>query len=817
MFRNYLKLAVNHMLKHRLYTMINIMGLAIGLACCILIFLYVRFELSYESNFDNTDRLYRISIEYFPVDGARLRTPAQNRGPVAQALLENFEQIESAGRIYSGNVALQLDETVIQEPAVRYVDHEIVQMFNFTWLQGDPSTALDEPNSIILTESLARKYFGSTEVLGDTLQVPDVFTLRVTGVIEDLPGNTHLSLSGMVSMSTMVQVAGPEFGYTDFHTYFQLREGESIEPIQTAIPDFLDRYIIEYDSSNSTMRIMNIGDIHLHSDRDEEWLPPGNIANVYSFSAIAFGILLIACINFMSIATARSSQRSKEVGARLALGASRRQLIVQFLGEAFITAFFAFILAVALAEVLLPGFSAFIGDELSFDLQGDIGLSATLLALVVFTALFSGSYPAFYLSGQKPNSVLKGALSQSGNSLWLRNIMVVLQFSIAIALVISTAVISLQRQYVNKADLGFERDNIVVLPGSAVARIGYGTEWAAFREALLQNPAIESVTTSHFLPFGWNDFHMPFRRTGTSVEHRIQFMQVHTGFFSTYGIDTVAGRVFSPEIASDAMRMPTGEDSYTRVSLVLNQAAAQMLDIGEQQFTNQALSKITLDIDGGVAQGQVLGIVEDTYFESLRREVRPLVFVFSSPGHPRNLEGFFNAAIRINPNATAEALDHIDATWVTFYPDSLNRRYFLQQDFLAMYESETRQQQLLTWFSTLAIVIACFGLFGLASFNAERRTKEIGIRKVMGSSVWSIVLLLTNDFSKLVLVSNVFAWPLAYFSMNRWLEGFAYRIDLSPLIFIGSALIALCIAWVTVGGTAAKAATQKPVLTLRYE
>lgn len=419
------------------------------------------------------------------------------------------------------------------------------------------------------------------------------------------------------------------------------------------------------------------------------------------------------------------------------------------------------------------------------------------------------------LSALKPASVLKGGRGQSRNSLWLRNAMVALQFSIAIALVISTAVIVLQRQYVNKSELGFQRDNIVVLPSNAAQ--GYGNEWPALKQALLQNPAVESATASHFIPFGFNDHNLPFRRRGTAIETRIQFMQVHTDFFSTYGINILAGRVFSSDIASDALVTPTQEDPYTRVTMVLNQSAAQALGIDPQTFTEKTLNKEILEIAETSVVGPVLGIVEDSYFESLRREVRPLIFAFTTPGHERNIEWFFDAAVRINPNATPEALAHIDATWKTFYPERINNCYFLEQDFLAMYESEARQQQLLTWFSILAIVIACFGLFGLASFNAERRTKEIGIRKVMGSSVWRIVLLLTNDFSKLVLVSNVIAWPLAYFAMNRWLEQFSYRIDLSPLVFIGSGFIALCIAWVTVGGTAAKAANQKPVLALRYE
>jgi putative ABC transport system permease protein len=817
MLKNYLKIALRCIASSGVHSAINVLGLGIGLACCILILLFVRFESSFDQQFANSERIYRVSREYFPIDGARARVPASVNAPVAGALVEDFAEIETSARIFGGGLALSRDNVTFVEPGLRLADSAVFDIFGFEWLAGDPAQALATPSGLVLTESLAQKYFGRTNVLGETMGAafgPLNLELTVTGVVRDLPANTHLDFSGLLSMSSLESINPAMFeqwnSSTDFYTYILLREGADITTVASGIPAFLDRHAGENASKLSTLPLMNIRDIHLRSRMDEEWKDPGNLNTVYAFSAIAFAILLIACINFMSIATARSAQRAKEIGARLSLGASRLQLIGQFLGESALTAGIAMIVAIVLVETMLPVFRVFVGASLDFNLAGDLDLLASLLGLTAFVALFAGSYPAFYLSAYEPVKVLKGDLTRGGGGLWFRNALVVLQFAIAITLVVSTVVIYQQRQLAQNIDLGFDKDRIVVLPSPPPG--GYRADWPTLKQELLQNPAIENVSISHYLPFGFNDNQYGVhRRGGDAADTRIQIMMVDYGFFETYGIDLVSGRTFSENMASDVLVSPT-QDNPGNVTFVLNESAANAVGIDPREIAGEAL-----EFGGSQTAGPVVGIVADTYFESIRRDVRPLMFLLAPPSAEQGQFAMRDASIRVRPGQEAAALAHIDAVWKRLYPGAENNRYFLNDDFRAMYLAEETQGQLITWFSLFAIFIACLGLYGLASFNAERRTKEIGVRKVMGGSVWGIVLLLTNDFSKLVLLSNVIAWPLAYVLMDRWLENFAYRVDLTPVIFIGSSLIALCVAWVTVGSTAAKAASAKPVLALRYE
>jgi putative ABC transport system permease protein len=587
--------------------------------------------------------------------------------------------------------------------------------------------------------------------------------------------------------------------------------------MQDRVAAFIDRYAGEGASELSTLQIMNVRDIHLRSDRDEEWKPHGSIEVVYGFISIAFSILLIACINFISISTARSSKRAREVGVRRAIGASRRQLVTQFLGESALTTLISIALALVLVELALPAFSAFTGVAYTFEVLSDPGILIVLACLAIFTAVAAGSYPAFFLANLGAGGMLRGHMSRDAAGLRFRNALVVVQFSIAIGLVIATTVIYMQRQYADTVDLGFDRDSIVVL--RTPARRGFRTEWSAFKEGLLTNPAIENATASHYLPFGFNDNQMAILRSGLSEPVRIQYMMVDYDFFETYGMQVLAGRGFTAQFPGDAVKIRNADAPDASTSYVVNAAAARALGLQTGGAIGETL-RVPVSAAGPTAElaGTIVGVVNDTYFESIRLNVRPMVYMVSptSEGGPL-LQAYREASIRVDMDALPAALAHIRATWERVYPGQDFQQRLLTDDFAAMYLAEDRQGTLLLTFSILAILIACFGLFGLASFNAERRTKEIGVRKAIGGSVWSIVLLLTNDFSRLVLVANVIAWPFAYVVMSNWLEGFAYRIDLTPLIFIGSGLIAICVAWVTVGGTAAKAASAKPVLALRYE
>jgi putative ABC transport system permease protein len=815
MLGNFIKATIRQITGNWLYSAINVFGLAIGVACCLLILLYVRHELSYESGFDKTDRIYRISREIFPFEGARLRIPATNNGPVAPALLADYpDVIEEVGRIYSGNMKVVIDEQSFQEPNLRFGDQAIVDIFGFDWIAGNSATALEEPNSLILTETLARKYFGSLDVLGKQLRINDRYDVRVTGIIRDLPDNTHLSLGGLLSLNTITAAFGPQSleqwnSTTDFHTYVLLKEGASIEPVVADTSDFLFRHAGDIALKYSTMRFLNVRDIHLRSDRDEEWQPHGSIARVYSFAAIAFAILVMACINFTSIATTRSSIRAREVAMRKTLGSTRAQLVVQFLGEAGFFACLSMVLAVGLAQMLLPAFRNFASMELSFDYFKNLNFIGTATVLALFITCLAGSYPAFYLAGLKPARVLKSEVSSGRQSLVFRNVLVVLQFSIAIVLLICTAVIFLQRQLADNIELGFNKDGVVLV--TSASSQGFKQDWLVFKQELLTNPSVEKVTTSHFPPFSFNDNQVSVGLEGGSAETRIQYMLVDYDFFSTYEIPFVSGRAFSRDMGSDTgYRFPA--EGLTSAPVILNEAAVSALGQTPQTIVGRKVGVSDMRMNG-----EIVGVVGNTLFESVRSTMRPLIFVLAQPELDGNRAAFRTVAVKIKDNSVPQALPHIEAAWQRVYPGLEFNRRFLDDDFQVQYQAEEKQAQLLAAFSILAIVIACFGLFSLASFNAERRRKEIGVRKVMGGSVLRIVLMLTNEFSRLVLISNIIAWPVAYILMSRWLENYAYRIDISPAVFIGGSLIALCIAWVTVGSTAARAAIQNPIIALRYE
>jgi putative ABC transport system permease protein len=810
MFIKNLYFALRHLMGNLLYSMINIVGLAIGLACCLLILMYVRYESSYDRQWQNSERIHRVSREYYPIEGARARVPASTNAPVGPALVEDFpEQVEAAARVYGGGVFLESGDTGFEERAVRFVDPSLFGIFQFDWLAGDTATALNAPTSIVLTESLARKYFGTTDVLGRTLRLQRRIDLSVTGVIKDLPPNTHLDVSGLAPISIVVAGFGPAFlqdweRMTDFHTYLLLRSAGDADGLRNQLSAFLSRHINPQAAQASKLVLMPVADIHLRSNRDEEWLPHGDINSVRTFTIIAFAILAVACINFMSISTARSTRRAREISVRKVVGASRAQLVLQFLAETGLTVLLALLGAIALMETMLPAFGAFAGVPVGVMQLLDTEVLTALAVLLVMVSIMVGSWSAFFLSSFRPASALRGGMSQRG--LHVRNALVILQFAVAITLVVATLVIQAQRNFISGFDLGFDKDDIVILRSPDLA--GYGQQWPALKAALLASPAIEQVTASHYLPFGFNDNQIPLNLRGSALETRVQYMMVDYDFFETYGIGFLSGRSFSRDFTSNAV----AADSNAALGFVLNRSAARALGLTPEQAVNA-----TLNLGSEEFSGMVVGVTNELHFESMRVTERPLIFVLAPPQVPQTFQVLRDASIRIAPGKLSEALAHIDTVWRSFNPNQPVNRRFLREDFDALYLADSRQGQLLSIFAAIAITIACFGLFGLASFNAEHRTKEIGVRKVMGSSVWNIVLLLTNDFSRLVLLSNLIAWPVAYFAMNRWLESFVYRIDLTPLLFIGSGAIALCIAWVTVAGTVAKAASQRPVLALRYE
>jgi putative ABC transport system permease protein len=811
MFRNYLTTAINNLLKNKVFTLINLVGLTIGLASTLMIGLFVFDELSYDKQYADADRIYRISRDFAP-DNLFLAT---NAPQVAELLKQDFPEIEQSARIFGGQYLLSRDEVAFYENNIRFADNSFFDIFKLEWLAGDPARALEEPNTIVLTESIAKKYFGTEQAMGQTLMYERAVPLQVTGIIRDLPHNTHLDLSVLVSMPTLLPIVGQgyfeDWANNSFYTYVRLAPGVDIDDLSSQFISFMQRHFRENAELSTGLSAMPLSDIHLHSTRSEEMLPPGSINIVYVFSAVALFILLIACLNFMNLSTARSLRRGREVGVRKALGASRGQVARQFVGESLLLTILASLLALMLVEVLLPYFNSFIDKDLALNFFSDPRIPAMMLGLIAVVGLVAGSYPAFFLSGFKPGQVLRSVLGSSG-SIGLRNSLVVLQFSIAIVLVAATLVVVQQLKYARSFEQGFQKDQVVILKGPPT--VGLGSQWAAMRDELLGHPEIRSVTASWRTPLQVNTNSLFARQEGNDDGINLTFMYVDYDFFETYEIPVLAGRIFNEDFPADRMRPNDPNGERVRGSgVVLNRRGAIQFGWSPEE----AIGKImNFYVASGPRAATVIGVVEDSNFESVRSDLKPTIFLLP-PYLQFDVASMPNGSIRIAGNDVSGALAHIDSVWKRFMPEFPIERHFLDEDFETLYLAEDKQARLFYCFALLAIFIACMGLYGLASFNAERRTKEIGVRKVMGGTVWSIVLLLTNDFSKLVLLSNLIAWPVAWFAMERWLSNFAYRIDLGPFVFVGSGLIALSIAWVTVGGTAAKAASAKPVLALRYE
>ncbi len=797
MFSNYLKVVLRNFLKYRLYALINVCGLAAGVACCLLIALFVRREFSYDQQYMNAERIYRVSRDLFTPTGAMLMS--SNSGPAAALLLQDFSQVERAARLNTvSSLVLSHGTDVAHENQIRFVDAEFFNLFDFNWLQGEPQRAVGGPADIVLTESLARKYFGDADPLGETLTLDGRLQVQVTGVIADLPDNTHLSASGFVSIAaldTLYGSDGQSFIDTWFrintHTYVLLKPGTSMSAIEDGLAAFTEQHV-PAGGFPSAMRITPLTDIHWEEEMGGSLKPAGNFSTIIIFIAIGICILVVACINFINLSTARSSQRAMEVGVRKSVGASQVQLIRQFLGESICLALLAMLLGLALVEIFLPMASALVGQDLTYDYFRNPMTVTGLILSTLALGTAAGIYPATSLASFSASQALKGGLARGERGILLRNALVILQFVVSIVLLICTVSIFSQMRFVSELDLGFKKDQMLVLtlPQETF------DQWAPFRQALLAWPEILAVSSSNSNPLQVGQIGGA-REEGGENSRIFSENIVDVHFLDTYDIDLLAGRWFAADLAGDR----SGDG---RGSLIVNEAAAR-----EFGWTpEEALGK-SLEHDGVFKP--VIGVVGNT-IESARSNSDPILYQLPLA----DLAGD-DVSVLVSGNQPDATLAYIDKVWRDFLPDQPIVRQFLDNMVEAQYQTERQYLELSFYFAALSIAIACMGLFGLATFNAQRRTKEIGVRKVMGGSVWSIVLLLSNDFSKLVLLSNLIAWPVAYFAMERWLQNFAYRIDLTPLVFIGSGFIALCIAWVTVGGTAAKAASAKPVLALRYE
>jgi putative ABC transport system permease protein len=809
MIKNYLTIAWRNLQKNKIYSFINIIGLAIGLASFLLITLFIMDELSYDRYNTNADRIYRINSD-IKLGGGELHMPVTS-DMMGQILIKDNPSIEQFTRIYNSNGSklIKKDKVFIIEDRVAHVDSTFFDVFTLPAIAGNTHTALNEPNTVVITESTAKKYFNSTDVLGKTIETNDDKDpiYKITAVIKDIPSNSHFHFDFMFSMKN----AGYEWGQLtshNFHTYLLLKPGTDYKQLEKNFEQYIDKYVLpsvkQFIKINSMEEFRKSGNrldytlipltkIHLHSDRSFELSAGGNIQYVYIFGAVALFILLIACINFMNLTTARSAGRAKEVGIRKVLGTERRFLIFQFLTESTMMALMSLVLAILIAYLVLPVFNDVANKSMHLGSLFSSRILPLLIALPVVVGLLAGSYPAFFLSAFRPIEVLKGKLKLGSNSTSLRSVLVVFQFATSIVLIVGTLVIYKQLNYIQSKDLGYNKDQVLVIDNTYVL----GDQARAFKNSVLQMNGVMSGTLSSFLPVSnssRNDntyFKDATFDINTSID--MQTWRVDYDYFKTLGMQIIRGRGFSPEYGGDSN------------AIVINETTAQFLGyadpIGKKIFNT--------DDDKKPVSYNIIGVVKNFNFETLKQSIGPLCFFLGKRSG--------TASFKVSTANVKGLVGKIGTLWKQMSPTMPFTYRFLDESFNEMYQSEQRVGKIALIFSTLAILIACMGLSGLATFIAEQRTKEIGIRKVLGASVQGVVQLLSKDFLKLVAIAFVIAAPFSVWVMNRWLSDFTYRVKLEWWIIALAGILAILIALATVSVQAIKAAVANPVNSLRSE
>ena len=825
MFGNYLSAALGNLIRNKLHAAINLFGLALGLATAILIGLYVRDEVTFERFLPGYEQVYR----YQSVDTGTDGQPyifASTPHMLAALLRESFPEFAEVTRMMGGSFGVRHGEIEAVE-TIQSVDPNFFEVLGYRLIRGDPATALATPDSIALSRTMALKYFGTEDCLGLTLELDHKEAVRVGGVFEDLPSNTHLYglkflLSGLAPISPLARSdklppLQPGQYNTDSNTYVRLKSGASPAAVDARLPDFVAR-LFPQDQPGAPPRsgfLAPIASIHLHGRELGDFATSGDLTTVYAISATGILVLIVAGINFVNLVTARATRRALEVGVRKAAGATRRQLISQFMGESIAYAFAALLLGMALVELVLPSFNSFLDRTIGFPYWRDPMLLLGLPALALAIGLLAGFYPALVLSSFRPAAVLKGAIAAQGSGM-LRQVLVVLQYAISIALLIATAVIYRQTSFATEGSLRFDKDLIVAIslggiPGE-VAPAGYyrydATTVDRMRQRLEAVPGIKAVADSWVIPDAKSTssttWHVPNNPGGRAVSAG-RVVQGF-GFFELYGIKPIAGRSFSRDHGEDA----TPEDPAVEGTAIINETAVRTFGFASAQAAIGQVLKMDLDGDSGAQARQIVGVVPDFPLNTIRTKIPPDVFLVEP-----DWSAYLN--VKLTGDRVPETLAAVDRIWKEMVPTRPIQRQFIDDRIEALYRSITRQGQVFAGFALVAVAIACLGLFGLAAFTAERRTKEIGIRKAMGATTSDILKLLVWEFAKPVLLANAIAWPLAYVVMGHWLDGFAYRIDLDPLLFIGAGLIALAIASGTTLYHALQVARSRPVLALRYE
>lgn len=818
MIRNYLKTALRSIFRNKLTAFINIAGLALAMASALLIYLFVMDELSYDRYHAHSGRTYRITRNFLDNDGVPRLHLATVAPPIGPLVKNDLGEVETMARTLQYNLVMAIEENgerkkIATENEVYMAEPDLFKIFDIAVVTGNPAEALERPLTVMLSEKAALKYFETTDVIGQHLKAGRRLDLEITGVYKNFPVQSHWHPEFLISFSTLNDSTiygrkGLEtnWGNNAFSTYLLLSEGADSKKVEAQFPAFLDKHFGPYAIANfgvpatfvasqaTTLFLQKVTDVHLKSHLDDELEVGGNINNVYMMAVIGLFIVLIACFNFVNLSTARATKRAKEVGMRKVVGAFKNQLVTQYLSESVMVAAFALVLSLGIAYMALPSLNEFTHKALGLNFISDWPIVVGISAFTVMVGVLAGIYPALVISSFKPALVLKGHQGSAKGKSMIRKTLVISQFAISIVLIIATGITIKQLGFLNTRDLGFDKEKVVTLPFYFELNDVYDS----FYNELTKSSSIKNAALSSRLPTGrlLDTQGSPSVMKGDSLintQVTLKYIAADYEFFDTYNIGMAAGRNFSKSIPTD--------DS---LAFIINETAARKIG---WKSNEEGIDK---DFLYGGVKGKLIGVVKDFHFESLHQEIAPMVFLIA-----RN--NYNNLSIKLAAGNAQEGIEHLQKVWRSFLPVRPFDYQFVSERYGRLYEAEQKQGQLFSVFSGLAIFIACLGLFGLATFNTMQRIKEIGVRKVLGASVPHILVLLSTEVVILILAANLIAWPVAWIFMGKWLDSFAYHIDMSLLVYLLAAIVAILIALVTVSAQTIRAAMTNPAKTLRYE
>lgn len=812
MLRTYLNVAFRSLAKNKFFSILNITGLAVGMACVLLIYLYISDEMSFDKHVPHHDRVYRVHVKG-RFGGSDMNIAVSNAS-FAPTIVNDYPEIESFFRFRSkGAQIIKYGEHSLKENEAIFADSNYFEFWGAKLIQGDPQTALKNPQSMVITKALAEKIFGNEDPMDKYVKIAGLYEYKITGIMEEMPENTHFTFQVLMSMTSLEEAKDPLWLNMNFVTYIRLMPGTRFGDLEAKFPEMVVKYIgpeiqhfmgisiEEFEKSGNKVGyyLAPLADLHLRNTAEStEYSKDGDIKYIYIFGIIGAFILVIACINFMNLATAKSANRAREVGIRKVIGAQRKQLIGQFISESMLISLLSLLTALIMVVFSFPVFNRIAGKNLSPEILTEPHLIALMLGIVIIVGLLAGSYPAFFLSAFQPVKVLKGRLAQGAKGGKLRSSLVVFQFVISIFLIIGTLTVYQQLQFIQNKKLGFDKDQILILENAYMLR----NSMEAFRNEVIKNAEFKDGSISSFTPTpstsDWVSAFWLGKNPDNKNTSTCNLFSVDEHYVPTYGLTIKEGRNFSKDFATDT------------AAILVNETLVR--HFGIQEPLGQIISSIhNIDENGNTSyiHYKVIGVVEDFHFQNLKAKIRPVVI--------RNGATDARISFRVNTSDYAEAISTLKSKWDEFAPGQPFEYKFADQELMTQYEQEQKINQLFGIFTGFAILIACLGLFGLASYTTEQRTKEIGIRKVLGASVQKIIILLSREFLILVVISFAISAPLAWYFMSSWLQDFEYRTELSVWIFLASGLGAFLIAWLTMSYQSIRSAVENPVKSLRTE